>query len=376
MHAPEPRRVLLCATGFPRHDHDDHKPFLLDHARALQAAGLEVTVLCPAAPGLPTRHRVGGVEVVRFRYGPRRLEFLAYDGAMYRRVRGAAGLWLPVFVACFAAAAVRLARQRRVEVVHGHWWAPCGLVALVAARASGAVSVVHLHGSDAVIARGPVRVVARWVLRRAGAVLAASDELARWARQLSGRAVSVVPMPLSVDRLPVPCEPPADGPVVGVGRLLPEKGFDVLVRAAALTGDDVVVVGDGPARAELAALAHRLGVHLALPGPVEPAEVGAWYQRARVVAVPSLREGFGMVAAEAAYCGRAVVGSRVGGLPMVVEHGVSGLLVPPGQVEALADALRRVDPAMGRHGRSRVRWLEPAAHAEAVRRAYRAAAGR
>jgi glycosyltransferase involved in cell wall biosynthesis len=365
-------RVLICATGFPRSADDPHKPFLLDHARALVDAGARVTVVCPGADGLAGREELDGVEVVRFRYAPRPLETLAYDGAMYRRVAGAHALLVPQFVTSFAATAATVARRRRVDVVHGHWWAPSGLVALVAAAAASARSVVHLHGSDAAITKGPLRVVARQVLGRADAVMAVSAELASWGREVSGRDVDVVPMPLPVRHLGEPTVPPSFGPLLGVGRLVPEKGFDLLVRAAALTGQAAIVVGDGPERAALEELAGSLRADVTFTGEVHPSELAARYHQARVVVVPSRREGFGMVAAEAAAAGRAVVGTRVGGIPEVVADGESGILVPPDDLDALVAALGMVDPSMGRRGPEQVGHLLPEAHAAAVLERYAA----
>jgi glycosyltransferase involved in cell wall biosynthesis len=366
--------VLLCATGFPRSLDDPHKPFLLDHAAALVDAGARVTVVCPGSEGLPGHEWLRGVEIVRFRYAPRALETLAYDGAMYRRVVGPHALVVPPFVTAFAATAATAARRREVDVVHGHWWAPTGFVALAAAAAAGSHTVIHLHGSDAAVARGPVRGLARAVLGKADAVMAVSDELAAWGREVSGREVDVVPMPLPphVDVPPTPT--PADGPLLGVGRLVPEKGFDLLVRAAALVDRPVVIVGDGPQRGELEALAASLGADVTFVGEVPPAALVDHYRRASVVVVPSRREGFGMVAAEAAACGRAVVGTRVGGVPEVVADGVSGLVVEPDDVEALAAGLRSVRPEMGAEGPVQVRHLRADAHAATLLERYRSLA--
>src|SRR3546814_414 len=124
--------------------------------------------------------------------------------------------------------------------------------------------------------------------------------------------------------------PPADGPVLAVGRLVPEKGFDVLIRAAAKAAVPVVIVGDGGQEAALRALADELGADVTFAGPVAPDELGPHYRAARLVAVPSHREGFGLVAAEALASGRAVVASSVGGLAQVVADGVTGPLVPAG----------------------------------------------
>ena len=75
--------------------------------------------------------------------------------------------------------------------------------------------------------------------------------------------------------------------------------------------------------------------------------------------MPSHREGFGLVAAEALASGRAVVASSVGGLAQVVADGVTGHLVPAGDVAALADALVTTDPALGADGPASIAWIAP-----------------
>lgn len=367
-------RVLVCTQGFPRHPDDHHATFVLDHARALAGAGVAVTVLCPSAPGLAARERFGVIEVVRFRYAPRRLELLGYGGAMHRRALGPHGLLVPLFLVGFLAAALR--EGRRADVLHAHWWAPSGMIAVVAARLLGTASVVHLHGTDVAIARGPLRLLARWVLRRAGVVLAASRSLARWAEEVTGVAARLAPMPLGPHRVAPVTPAPADGPVLAVGRLVPEKGFDVLVRAAASANLDVVVVGDGGEGDRLRRLASSIGAPVTFLGALPSAELAAQYRTARVVAVPSRREGFGLVAAEAAASGRAVVASATGGLPDVVADGVNGVLVPPGDVDALAAALRDIDSGLGASGPASVAWLHPDAIAARNLDAYAVARDR
>jgi glycosyltransferase involved in cell wall biosynthesis len=368
---PGGRRVLVVTQGFPRRPGDHRAPVLLDHARALAGAGCRVTVLCPSAPGLAARERWGDVDVIRFRYAPRRLEVFAYSGAMHRDVRTWRVLLLPLFVAGYLRAVRR--HSAAADVVHAHWWIPSGLVAVVAARRRVAVVAVHLHGTDAAIARGPLRPLAAWVLRRASVVLAASPLLASWAKDVAGVDAVVAPMPLGVDRVPSPTPPPPDGPVLAVGRLVPEKGFDVLIRAVAETGDRLVVVGDGDIRQALDSLTRSTNADVTFAGSVDPTELARDYAAARVVAVPSRREGFGMVAAEALAAGRAVVGTRVGGLPDLVTDGVTGTLVAPDDVAALVDALRSTDPALGANGPAAVAWLRPDAIAARNLAAYDAA---
>jgi len=363
-------RVLVCSQGFPRHPADHHASFVLDHARALVAAGAEVEVSCPSAPGLPATDAYPAtgpdatIRIRRFRYAPRRRETLAYSGGMHHRARGAGALLLPLFLAGFL-----------VDVVHAHWWLPSGIVAVIARRLTGTPVVVQVHGTDVAMAQGPLRWLARLVLRQADAVIAVSEDLAGWARGVAGVHATVLPMPLRpvlADALhEPPTPPPADGPVLAVGRLVPEKGFDVLIRAAAKAAVPVSIVGDGGQEPALRALADEVGADVTFHGPVAPDQLGPHYRAARLVAVPSHREGFGLVAAEALASGRAVVASAVGGLAQVVADGVSGRLVPAGDVEALADALATVDPALGANGPASVAWIAPERIGSATVELYR-----
>jgi glycosyltransferase involved in cell wall biosynthesis len=155
--------------------------------------------------------------------------------------------------------------------------------------------------------------------------------------------------------------PPTPGPrIAAVGRLIPIKGLDTLLAAVADVPEaHVEIAGDGPLRATLQAdiEARELGSRVRLLGRVAPA--GPVMERAAVVVIPSLGEGFGMVALEAMERGRAVIASSVGGLPEIVVEGETGLLVPPGDPAALAGAIRALlaDPerivAMGKAGRRR-----------------------
>ena len=229
-------------------------------------------------------------------------------------------LLVPSLLASFRRAAARAARN--VDLVHAHW-----IGAGVVAATLGKPYVLQVHGTDLVLGLRFPR-LARPILRRAAVVVAGSQSLAADARTLGARDVRVVPtgVPIPPEMVP-PEEPPH---ILFVGRLSEEKG--VLELAEAARGLPLVVVGSGH-------LASRVP---GVVGPVPPHELGAYYDRAAVVAVPSRREGYGLVAREAMAHGRPVVASAVGGLLEAIDDGVNGVLVRALDVAALRQALEEL----------------------------------
>jgi glycosyltransferase involved in cell wall biosynthesis len=264
-------------------------------------------------------------------------------------------------LASFRRAAARAAAD--ADLVHAHWLAAGAIAATL-----GKPYVLQVHGTDLVLGlRVPWLV--RPILRRAAVVVAGSHALAADARALGARDVRVVPTGVPIPREVVaPEEPPH---ILFVGRLSEEKG--VLELAAAARDLPLVVVGSGH-------LASRIP---GVVGPVPPGELGGFYDRAAIVAVPSRREGYGLVAREAMAHGRPVVASAVGGLLEAIEDGVNGVLVPARDVAALRRTLEELlaDPdrraRLGEAARAHaVRHFSREAEVEALLAVYAEAAGR
>ena len=149
---------------------------------------------------------------------------------------------------------------------------------------------------------------------------------------------------------PFPVETPR---LLCVGRLIPIKGHIVLLRAFAMARHEVPeleleIAGRGPLEPALRALAKELRIADAVRflGYVNPIQ-GA-IERAAIVVVPSMGEGFGMVALEAMERARPVIAASIGGLSELVSHGETGLLVPPGEAEPFARALVELASDLGR----------------------------
>ena len=141
--------------------------------------------------------------------------------------------------------------------------------------------------------------------------------------------------------------------VLAVGRLVPKKGFGVLLHACRLLAGRMPlrcdIVGDGPLRAKLHSLADELGLQecVSFAGSQPYVGMPRLYELADVVCVPSVRaadgdqDGLPNVVVEAMACGVPVVASRLSGIPEAVDDGRTGLLCQPGDSVALADALQR-----------------------------------
>jgi L-malate glycosyltransferase len=279
-------RICVLTTSYPRTRDDVSGRFVADAVEHLRAAGHEVDVVSPAS----------------FRH------FGVADGdgiVQNVRARPWLALLVPAFLVSFALAARRAGR--RADVVHAHW-----IPSAVAALATGRPFVLQVWGTDAELARRAPWLV-RPLLRRAGVVVGASSFLAAQARELGAREVRVVPNGVEVpERVAEPAEP---AHVLFAGRLSGEKG--ILEFLDATEGLPRVIVGDGPLRSRVPDAV----------GFVPHDRLGAYFERAAVVCVPSRREGYGVVAREAMAYGRPVVATRVGGLADAVRDGVTGLLV-------------------------------------------------
>jgi glycosyltransferase involved in cell wall biosynthesis len=250
------------------------------------------------------------------------------------------------------------AALRGAELVHTHLVHADVFGALAAGRAR-LVSTKH---NDDPFRAGPFRVVERLLARRAERVICITEALRRFnAERVGLQARKLVVVHYGLD------EPPRawgetllelpEGPLVAaVARLVPQKGLDVAVRALAGVDATLVVLGEGPERARLEALARVLGTRLLLPGRV--GDVAAVLRRADVLVHPARWEGFGLALLEAMLCGLPVVATSVSSIPEIVADGETGLLVPPDDPAALRAALERVlaDPAgLGEAGRRRAR---------------------
>ena len=345
---PRPRLLVLAST-YPVASDDGVPGFVRDLAQA-EAEEFDTLVLVPRVPGAALREEAGGLSVRRFRYFPRRWEDLA-DGAILENLRGRRSRWLqvPPFVLAEAWALRKAVREFRPDVLHVHWIVPQGVAALLGARR--VPWLVTTLGGDVYALSDPVSGrLKRAVLKRAGAVTAMNSDMT--ARLIApGRpaeATYVQPMGADLDavRAAAAGVEKVPGRIVFVGRLVEKKGVAVLLAALRRLGTpgwSLEIIGDGPLRAALTRQAE--GLPVVFRGALSRTELAKSYAAGEIAVVPSVpaasgdQDGLPVSLMEAMAVGCAVVGSRLSGIDAALVDGESGVLVPPGDVDALAGAL-------------------------------------
>jgi glycosyltransferase involved in cell wall biosynthesis len=259
----------------------------------------------------------------------------------------------------------RLLRSLHADVVHTHL-VHADVYGGVAAKLRGERLVSTKHNDDP-FRLGPFRHVERGLARVSDRIVTITESLRRFTvEQVGIPSAKVETIHYGLDRLPEAWgeNPPDDVPdgarvLLAVARLTRQKGIDVAVRTLPSLPDDtvLVVLGEGPERPALEALARDLGVEgrVFLPGRVP--DVAAWLRRATLLVHPARWEGFGLGVLEAMLAGLPVVASNVSSLPELVADGETGVLVQPDDPGAfgvgVAHALDR--PSFGDAGRARAR---------------------
>ena len=370
-------RILSVATTHPIVAGDGEPAYVREVNRGLARLGHEVTALLPHAPGAPRTDSDGPVAIRRFRYfAPERLERLCYNGGILPNLRRSwvARLNLAPFLAAQAAAVAREVRRFRPDLVHCHWLISSGLMGVLTGGVRHRPIVVSAHGSDVYLQNLLFQTANRFVLERAHLCTVNSrGTRTRVLRIHPGARTEIIPMGIHPEAYGKELSSAelrrrlggGDPQLLFVGRFSRDKGIVALLEAMAILLGELPsarlgLIGFGPEERTIRAAMERLGVAHAVRvvGRVAHAEIPRWLASADLVVLPSERvEGLGVVLLESLASGTPVVGSRIGGIPDIVEHGVTGLLCRPGDPEDLAaqclrlardEALRRRTAEAGR----------------------------
>lgn len=359
-------KVLVIGSVYPRFHEDAEVPWLRTSIAHLKQAGVEIQVLAPAYKGLRS-HEIDGVKVNRFRYAPAGWEFLTHEEGAPSKMASKPWLQLlaiPYIISGFFKC-IAICRKFRPDVIHAHWPFPHAYIALGAAKLFRIPLVLNFHGAELLLIRKKkwVKPLLKFAIGQAQAVFANSSFTAGKIKALRNVDVEWSPYGTTLETGEISAEPTqAPHPVNGkfkilfVGRHIERKGICYLIEAAKYLPRDqfeIRIVGVGDLTDKLKAQAAEISTtpdaaEIIFTGKLSPEELANEYKTANVFTLPAIvdskgdTEGLGVVLIEAMELGLPVVASNVGGIPDVVVDGVSGILVPEKNPEALASAYKRL----------------------------------
>ncbi len=379
--------IGVLTHNYPRFSGDFSGTFVEALCEELAAQGQQVTVWAPYDPAY-RRPFDGAVRLQLYRYTwPDSLHRLGYMRTMQSdlALRLEAYALSPALFARGIQVVMSDAQQLRPDVLHAHWLLPNGFIGAVVSKRLGIPLAISIPGSDAQVARSNLffRAMARFALSQATLLTANSADLRD----------AVLPLGADLSRFDMiiyGTDPDAlrpdergvaelrqrwrigenDVAALCVGRMVPKKGFDVLIRALAepILRDlpvIAVMVGEGDDKAAWQALAAELGVseRLRWVGNVPKTEIGRYYNMADFLAMPSVSkpaDGLNVCVLDAMSCAKPVIGTPVAGNPLVIADGSTGLIVPEQDPATLAAAIALlatnpgVRKTMGAAGRLRI----------------------
>ena len=361
MNAPRHRLVILAST-YPRWA-GDHEPGFVHELSKRLTERFKVTVLCPHAEGASTRERLDGVDVVRYRYAPQRLERLVNDGGIVTNLRlhRWMALLLPGFFLAQLVCLIRLQLRLRPAAIHAHWIIPQAFTAVLANLLTFRRTpiLVTSHGADLFALNGSLmRRLKRWTLRRCAKATVVSQAMLAPIRSLGmpDTHVTVAPMGVDMSRFaPASADVRSADELLFVGRLVEKKGLRYLIDALPAVLEKhpkvrLTVAGFGPELEQRQAQVAHLGLQdkVHFLGAVDQASLPALYQRAAMLVAPFVqadsgdREGLGLVSVEALACGCPVVTTRIEAVKEVFGGQWPPFIASCGSPSSLAEQIIRV----------------------------------
>jgi teichuronic acid biosynthesis glycosyltransferase TuaC len=341
-------RVLVVANNFPWPDHPYDGMFVLRQMHALAELGHDIAVLrlVPWAPPI-------GAKWHRYRSVPDRYDVEGYPVRTLRGLLGPRNWGVGTLGTQLGSVLKEEIARFKPDVAHVHTLLPAGALAL----RLPVPFVLTAHGIDAHDVpwrRAGLERVARRVLSRAGRAVGVSDFVATFLRRL-GRPDAEVIFNGADETLFAPRDReaarhrlrlPLGRPIVAfAGYLEPHKGVLDLVEAAQSLRDLnplFVFAGKGGLRDRLRSRLQEGGIESRFLGPVDQGTLGDLFAACDTMTLPSYCEGLPTVICEAMLVGRAVVATRLAGIPEIVADGDSGLIVGCGDIDGLSLSLRRV----------------------------------
>ena len=346
-------KVLFIATAYKRHKNDIITPWMVQLIQRLRREKIDVSVFTSSYMGLGNQI-IDGVPIYRFRYFFRKYERLTHEQtAVDRFGQGIFNVFLSFLYVFFGMIAIaRLVRTRHFNVIHVNWPFPHIIFGLIARIFSRTRILSTFYGLEIRWLKKKFPYFVKFfslLINRSNTITAISRHTASELNKIVHKKIEIVPFSISINEKIISTADREE--IIFVGRHVERKGVNILIQAFNLVHKEIphnlIIIGDGPERTNWEDLANRLGLkqRIRFTGWISDDELTEQYRRCSFFVLPAIynkhgdTEGLGVVMIEAMSFAKPVIASNAGGITDVVEHHVNGLLVPPGDVPALAKAI-------------------------------------
>lgn len=339
-------KVLFVTTAFPRWKDDGRGAFIYEMANAIRNAGCSIKVVAMHSPGVKEYEEIEGIEVFRPRYLPDKWEVLRRDsaGIPYAwKTYPFAKLEIIPFVIKHLIAVMK--NKKEVDVIHAHWTLSAAVV-MLSQFINSKPFVITVHGSDVFQGlQNPIfRFISRIVLMTAKFVITPSKALAEKIIDLGiePNRVKIISNGINLSPIKTTKREPI---ILFVGSIVESKGvkdlFEAFLRISKInTLVELVFIGEGKEIVGLKLATQKSNVknRIHFLGALPHSETIEWMGKSRILVLPSYQEGQGVVLLEAMSVGTPCIGSKVGGIPEIIDN-KNGWLFTAGDINELSKIL-------------------------------------
>ncbi len=360
MYSPEHKKhILVVSSTFPRWLDDTDPPFVNELSKRLVNKGIEVDVLAPHAFGSEKKEVLDGINVYRYQYFFSKWQLLAYDGGIIANLKKNKLLYLlvPIFIFSQTWSLLTLLKKNKYDLIHAHWLIPQGLIAVFISKylyKDCPKILCTSHGSDLFSFQSFLfKSIKKWVLNYSDGITVVCEHMRENCLQITNIKEKIHVCSMGVDLvntfMPLANIKQDNNKILFVGRLVEEKNVNILLEAMHSLIQKypklkLFIVGDGPERCQLEALCKELSIEHAVEfiGAINHNQLPEIYSSSTIAVMTSKREGLGLVAIEAMGCGCVVIAPSLPAMEDIIENGVNGVLVKPGDSVQLANAVENI----------------------------------
>ena len=362
------KNVLVTATTFPRWKDDAEPNFVYVLSNLLAKKGYNITVLAPHHYGAKKFEILGNLKVYRFPYFyPLRFQRLCYEGGVLENIRKSfiAKIQVPFLFISELFYTTRIIKKEKIDLIHAHWVIPQGVIAAIIKKLYKIPFIATAHAGDIFpIRKNMLKNLARFALKNSSYITVNSSFTKNSILKIyNANNIEVIPMGINLNEFnPKKMENKLKNKygsenklILFVGRLAKKKGVEYLIKSMPLVLKNLprtklLVIGYGPEKIKLLNLTKELKIedNVIFIGKVRNQDLPKYYATADLFVGPSIvtetgdTEGLGIVFLEALASGTCVIGSNVGGIPDIIKHNKTGILVQQKNSHQLAKAIVKI----------------------------------